>query len=201
MHLLHSKCQHLPVSNQSRPLASRRQPSVLLPRPVCAVSNQSRPLASRRQSDAFLNAAWFRFPINRVPQRVGDFELSSNKYRMYLFPINRVPQRVGDPIRCSTHKERHAFPINRVPQRVGDRADDAYNIRKCCFQSIASPSEQEIQSGKAMQIYYHVSNQSRPLASRRQIDLWSLKRLLLSFQSIASPSEQENHISSISSSI
>ena len=110
------------VSNQSRPLASRRTGaygwSMFDQNPV---SNQSRPLASRRPSvNQSIKSNADSFQSIASPSEQENYEID-NCYEDEEFPINRVPQRVGEKrfLLIQTN-ELEEFPINRVPQRVGE---------------------------------------------------------------------------------
>ena len=85
------------VSNRSRPLASRRKKNSKSGSHILIrVSNRSRPLASRRQQYQRCQLRSEQFPIDRVPQRVGELAIPTVEVMLKVFPINRVPQRVGD---------------------------------------------------------------------------------------------------------
>ena len=184
------------VSNRSRPLASRRKlkwlKSKLLKRSfqsiaspseqenlltwckslLMKVSNRSRPLASRRINSSF-NTSYINvlFPIDRVPQRVGELPPGSMVAGQLQFPIDRVPQRVGDfdqpllPILIQQQVSNRSRPL--ASRRVIHLNVNVFTIFS--FQSIASPSEQEILLEDLMILSSLVSNRSRPLASRRLV--------------------------------
>ena len=136
-----------------------------------------------------------RFPINRVPQRVGDKCITQQMAKNLKFPINRVPQRVGDIYSMVKKNDfRYLFPINRVPQRVGEyQYADYSSCYGQSFQSIASPSEQEnkflLKSLRPPQ-QFPINRVPQRVGDQSLVSFYADGKLC--FQSIASPSEQES---------
>ena len=135
------------VSNQSRPLASRRRLALVSSLTILPlfVSNQSRPLASRR---AITTASFIALILCFQSIASPSEQEKSKIQRMAQVYYHRF-QSIASP----SEQENEAismmlsgilgFPINRVPQRVGDRLVCRRGCHHTCFQSIASPSEQE----------------------------------------------------------
>ncbi len=134
------------VSNQSRPLASRRYEELSLPYIRNYVSNQSRPLASRRVNGFANTSAYVIFVSNQSRplasrRKVVVCHASSGKT---TFPINRVPQRVGEQVIARIYATTPSFQSIASPseQETNVMTEQPTN-HLVSFQSIASPSEQE----------------------------------------------------------
>ena len=162
----------LMVSNQSRPLASRRtcEPadlkSLVIPsfQSIASPSEQER---VRIKAIAFQFLGCFQSIASPSEQEI---KTQLELYKRFIFVSNQsrplASRRLTRNLNFSSVSS--LFPINRVPQRVGD-----FTNRNCIrFTEMA------------------VSNQSRPLASRRLLVRRYHATQRAGFQSIASPSEQ-----------
>ena len=158
------------------------------------------------------------FPIDRVPQRVGDQKISKSQLMLlagfqsiaspseqeilnYMphsfdvytkFPIDRVPQRVGEINVPTRNKEVFSFQSIASPSEQEKKESIMFELLVAlCFQSIASPSEQEkriLFQNRKRNLQFPIDRVPQRVGELLHL---SYQLMLCSFQSIASPSEQE----------
>ena len=160
----------LMVSNRSRPLASRRLLSSL----TLTVNNSFQSIASPSEQEKWLDLDYYQsnnlFPIDRVPQRVGDneelFECTVDAYLGFQSIASPSEQEIYN---MAAKQGLYSNVSNRSRPLASRRLMSIMIMR---FLLSVSNRSRPLASRRTFSFYYGytlylVSNRSRPLASRR----------------------------------